>query len=153
MQSRIKFGLIVGVVGLALNVCVSAFLGICGPVVSLIGGALAGFLAVQGEKPATKGEGARVGATSGAIAGGLILLGQLLGAIASLVYVQFSGMKPPFGTIPAPSADAAQQMIYYLSGLGTGFCIGLVGVALAALGGAGTGYMGTPDRPQPVPLQ
>ena len=49
MQPRIKMGLIVGVIGLALNVCVSGFIGLCGPLVSLLAGGLAGFLAAQQE--------------------------------------------------------------------------------------------------------
>lgn len=150
MQPRIKFGLIVGAIGLAINICVSSFMGICGPVVSLIAGAIAGYLAANSEKASTKGNGARLGAVSGAITGGLILLGQIIGGVAALAYIQFSGTPIPFGSVPPPSADPSQQVIYYVSGLGTGLCIGAVGVALAALGGAGTGYFGTPDRPAPA---
>ena len=70
MQPRMRMGLIVGVIGLALNVCVSGFIGLCGPLVSLIAGAVAGFFAAQQEKLGTKGEGARAGAIAGAVAGG-----------------------------------------------------------------------------------
>ena len=35
MQPRIKMGLAIGAVGLALNVCVAGFIGLCGPLVSL----------------------------------------------------------------------------------------------------------------------
>lgn len=148
MQPKIKLGLIVGVIGLVLNICVSGFIGVCGTGVSLLAGAVAGFLTGQQEKAASKGDGARAGATSGAIAGGLIIIGQILGGIAALAYFQFSGTQLPFGQVPPPSADPSQQIVYYLGGFGTGLCIGLIGLALAALAGAGTGYLGTPDRPQ-----
>ena len=87
MQPRTSIGLIVGAIGLVLNICVAGFLGFCGPVLSLIAGAIAGFLAVQKEKPLTKNEGARAGATAGGLAGGLIILGQLLGGLGSLLYI------------------------------------------------------------------
>ena len=142
MPPKIKVGLLVGAVGLVLNVCVSAAMGICGPAVSLIGGAIAGFLAARQEKPATQGEGAKIGAISAAIAGALILIGQIIAAVGALALIQFSGMQIPFGQVPAPSADPATQAIFYLSGLGTGLCFGLIGIFLAALAGAGTGYLG-----------
>ncbi|MFO3795818.1 MAG: hypothetical protein ACK8QZ_00830 [Anaerolineales bacterium] len=52
MKTEIKIGLTVGAVGLILNSCVSLLLGICGPFLSLIAGAVAGLLAVRQEKPA-----------------------------------------------------------------------------------------------------
>lgn len=58
MQPRIRMGLIVGAIGLALNVCVAGFIGLCGPAVSLLGGVIAGFLAAQQEKAALKADGA-----------------------------------------------------------------------------------------------
>ena len=57
MQARTRIGLIVGVIGLVLNICVAGFLGFCGPVLSLIAGGIAGFMAVRQEKPLTKNEG------------------------------------------------------------------------------------------------
>lgn len=142
MQPKIKVGLLVGAVGLVLNICVSAAIGLCGPAVSLVGGAIAGFLAARQEKPATQGEGAKIGAISAAIAGAMILIGQIIAAVGALALIQFSGMQMPFGQVPSTSADPATQAIFYLSGLGTGVCFGLIGVVLAALAGAGTGYLG-----------
>lgn len=150
MQPKIKVGLLVGAIGLVLNICVAGFMGICGPFVSLIGGAAEGFFAAKQENSATKGAGAQAGATSGAIAGALILIGQVIGAVGALAFLQVAGTQLPFGQIPPASADASQQLLYYISGMGTGFCFGLVGTLLAALAGAGTGYLGTPDQP-PVP--
>lgn len=148
MQPKVKVGLLVGVIGLVLNVCVAGAFGICGPAVSLIAGALAGFFTARQEHPATKGAGAQSGAISALIAGALVLVGQVFGAVGALALVQFSGIKLAFGQVPPPSASPSVQAIYYLSGLGTGLCFGLVGLVMAAMAGAGTGYLGTSDQPQ-----
>lgn len=151
MQPRIRMGLIVGAIGLALNVCVAGFIGLCGPAVSLLGGVIAGFLAAQQEKAALKADGARLGAVAGVIAGALILAGQILGGVGALAIMQYSGIKLGIGNIPSPSASPTVQAVYYLTGLGTATCIGLVGVVLSALAGAGAGYMAvqTPSAAYP----
>jgi hypothetical protein len=149
MQPRVRIGLIVGAISAVLNICVAGFVGICGPVLSLIAGGIAGYLAVQQEKSVTKNEGARVGATAGGIAGGLIILGQILGGIAALVFIQTSGTQLPFGQVP--STGDSTQIVYYGSGVVTAFCFGLVGAALAAGAGAGIGYLTTPDKPMTTP--
>jgi hypothetical protein len=153
MQPRIRIGLIVGAIGLVLNICVSGFLGFCGPVVSLIAGAVAGFFAAQQERLATKNEGARAGATAGGIAGGLIILGQMIGGVGALFFMQSSGIESPFGQIPSVSGDATTQIAYYAGGLGTAVCFGLIGALLAAGAGAGAGYLGTSDQPVAPPPQ
>jgi hypothetical protein len=145
MQARTRIGLIVGGIGLVLNICVSGFIGLCGPAVSLLGGGLAGFLAAQKEKPLTKADGARVGATSGAVATALILIGQVLGAVSALAYFQFSRTPLPLGAAPPLSADPSQHLVYYATGVGTGLCFGLIGMVVGALAGAGTGYLATPE--------
>lgn len=147
MKPRVKMGLAVGAVGLALNVCVAAFMGICGPLVSLLAGAAAGYLAVQQEKPTMKGEGAKVGAIAGAIAGGLVIIGQIIGGVGALAFIQYSGIQFGFGSVPQASSDPSLQAIYYLSGMGTAFCFGIVGALLAAGAGAGTGYVATSEQP------
>ena len=146
MQARVKIGLLVGVIGLVLNVCVSGAVGLCGPAVSLVGGALAGYFTARQEKPAAKNAGAKAGAISGAIAGALILIGQVIGAVAALAIMQYSKMSLPFGTLPSASADAATQITFYGAGIGTGLCFGVIGIVLAALAGAGAGYLGTPEQ-------
>lgn len=151
MQPRTRLGLIVGAIGLVLNICVAGFLGFCGPVVSLIAGGVAGFFAAQQEKLLTKADGARAGATAGAIAGGLIILGQVIGGLGALAYFQFSGTPLPFGTAPDASSPASMTLLYYLSGAGTALCFGAVGTLLAAGAGAGAGYLGTPDQPVSPP--
>ena len=149
MQPRTRVGLIVGVIGLVLNVCVSGAVGLCGPFVSLLAGAVAGFFAAQQEKLATKGDGARAGATAGAIAGGLIIIGQLIGGVAALFLLQNTGAQLPFGQIPSAADGATSQIIFYLSGAGTALCFGVVGAALAAAAGAGAGYLGTNEQAAP----
>jgi len=146
MQPRTRIGLTVGAIGLVLNICVAGFVGFCGPVLSLIAGGVAGFMAAQREKPASKNEGARAGATAGGIAGGLIILGQMIGGIAALAYFQSSG-STIFGQVPSYSGDPASVIGYYGGGLFTGFCFGLVGALLAAGAGAGAGYLATQDQP------
>lgn len=148
MKARFKIGLAVGLVGLILNVCVSAAVGLCGPAVSLVAGAVAGFFTARQEKAATKSAGAQAGAISGLIAGGLGIIGQVIGGVGALAYLQATNATLPFGTIPPQSADMNTQLIYYVSGMGTGICFGLIGAVLSALAGAGTGFLGTPE-PQP----
>lgn len=144
MYPRVKVGLLVGGIGLLLNICIATAFGLCGPMLALLSGAVAGFLAAQQEKAPTKGEGARIGAISGFVAGGLILLGQMLGAIVALLLVQLSGVETIFGsTAPPPSANAMLQIMYYVTGLGVGVCFGAVGIILSILAGAATGYLGT----------
>jgi hypothetical protein len=145
MKTRFRIGLLVGLVGLFVNIAVAAIAGLCGPVVSLIGGAVAGYLTAQREKHITKNAGAQAGAISGAVAGALILIGQVIGAVGALMYIQQSGTQIPFGTIPPPSADMGTQLTYYLSGLVAGVCFGVVGVVVAALAGAGAGFLRTPE--------
>jgi len=156
MRARTRIGLIVGVIGLVLNVCVAGFVGFCGPVLSLIAGAAAGFFAAQQEKPLTKNQGARVGATAGGIAGALIILGQIVGALGALVFMQARGTQLPFGQIPAPSSDVGTQITFYVTGALTGLCFGVIGALLAAGAGAGAGYLATTEQavvppPQNIP--
>jgi hypothetical protein len=146
MQPRIRMGLAIGAVGLVLNVCVAGFVGFCGPLVSLLAGGLAGFLAAQQEKLSTKNEGAKAGAISGGIAGGLVIIGQVIGGIAALAIMQGTGTQVPFGTIPDTS-DPSGMAIFYASGIGTGLCFGVIGAILAAGAGAAAGYVATPEQP------
>ena len=152
MQPRIKMGLAVGAIGLAINICVSGFMGICGPFVSLLAGGAAGFFAAQQEKLPTKGEGAKAGGIAGGIAGVLVIIGQIIGAIGVLVIMQATGAQLAFGSAPS-TGDAGGMAIYYASGIGTGLCFGIVGAVLAAAAGAGAGYMATTEQPPAAPIQ
>jgi hypothetical protein len=146
MQPRIRIGLIVGVIGLVLNICVAGFIGFCGPLLSLLAGAAAGFFAAQQEKPQTKNEGARIGVTAGGIAGGLIIVGQIVGGVGALFFMQSRGMQVPFGQIPSTSSDPTTQLVFYAGGIGTALCFGVIGALLAAGAGAGVGYLATSEQ-------
>lgn len=149
MKPRIRMGLIVGAVGLFLNICIAGLMGICGPFVSLFAGGIAGYLANQQEKPASKSEGGKVGAIAGGISGALVSVGQLIGGIAALLVMQMSGIQPVIGQIPSMGGSPAEIAAYYVGGLGTGLCFGLVGIVLAAGTGAGAGYLTTNEQPLP----
>jgi hypothetical protein len=144
MRPRVKWGLIAGTVGLVFNVCVAMAFGVCGPIVALLGGAAAGFFAARDEKAAARRGGAALGAISGVIAGGLIFIGQMVGAVGALALIQITGTQTPFGHVPTASDNPAYQAMYYFSGLGTGVCMGLIGLALAAGAGAIAAYLATP---------
>jgi hypothetical protein len=152
MQPRTRIGLIVGVIGLVLNICVAGFIGFCGPFLSLVAGGIAGFFATQQEKPLTKNEGARVGATAGGIAGGLIILGQIIGGVGALAYMQSTGATTPFGQMP-DLGDPATSIGFYAGGIGTALCFGVIGALLAAGAGAGAGYLATSNQPMTPPSQ
>jgi hypothetical protein len=145
MTPRIRLGLIVGVVSLVITACVSMLIGICGPGVSLIAGAVAGFLTGRQERLPSQGEGAKAGAISGTISGAVALIGQFIGGIATLTiapsFLESLGTSQYTGY----SGDAA----FWLGGLGAAFCFGLLGVVLSALAGAAGGYFGT--QPQTAP--
>jgi hypothetical protein len=152
MQPRTRIGLVVGAIGLALNICVSVFIGLCGPVATLLAGGVAGYFAASQEKPRSKNEGAKAGATAGGIAGALMIVGQVIGGVIALTIQQSTGSVPFIGT---PGSDMNSQVIFYSSGIVSGICMGLVGAALAAAAGAGAGYLGTPEQPvmPPPPSQ
>ena len=151
MLPRVKFGLIVGAVALVLNVFVSTAFGLCGPFTALLAGGISGFFTAQQEKLPLKGDGARAGVISGLVAGGLVFLGQLLGALGAILLVQSLGGKTIFGQVPDLTAGP-QSVAYIVAALGTGACFGVVGIALAAGAGALAGYLSTPvARPVDAP--
>lgn len=141
MNPQIKNGLLAGAIGGAVNFCVSLVLGFCGPVVAMAAGGVAAFLTARGGGFATKGDAAKAGAISGAVAGGLVLVTQILAGLANLIYLQVSGTQLPFGSVPGAGSTGTEMAVYYGTGLFTGVCIGLVDVALGALAGAGVGAL------------
>jgi hypothetical protein len=150
MQPRIKYGLIVGGITLLLNICVSTAFGFCGPFIALLAGGAAGFLTVREAEPTTRNDGAREGAVSGGIAGAMILIGQMIASIAALTLQRSSGIQPIIGTLPGIDASGSELALFYSSGIVIGFCFGLIGIGLAALGGAGGGYLGTTNTTKVV---
>ena len=137
MQPRTRMGLIAGVIGLILNIFVAGFSGCCGPLIYIFAGGVAGFFAVKQEKLPVRSVGARLGAVAGSIAGGLIVLGQIIGV--ALAYFQTSGTS---GSVSV-SGDA-----------GVALCLGGAGALTAAFAGAVAGYLVRPPQPlqeQPHP--
>ena len=116
MKPRIRMGLIVGGIGLLLNVCIAALMGICGPFVSLLAGGVAGYLAVQQEKPSIKSEGGKIGAIAGSIAGALVSIGQIIGGVVALSFIQMSGIQSPIGQVPSVNGSPVEIAAYYLGG-------------------------------------
>ena len=146
MSARIKVGLIAGAIALVLTLCVSTAVGICGPVVSLIAGAAAGYFAVKQEAPASQSEGGKIGATSGAIAGGLGVIGQIIGGILTLTLLPSIMESLGDYSYSAVSGEAS----YWLAGAGTALCFGFAGVVLAAIAGYAVGYMFSNKPAAPV---
>mgnify|MGYP000018976980 FL=1 len=148
MNPQTKYGLIIGLIGLIINTFVAAALGICGPVIALIGGAIAGFLAANEKKVAPKSENAKAGAIAGLIAGGLIFIGQVIGGVLALVLFRSTMVSDIFGVSPSITEETSFQLGYYLGGFGIGMCLGAVDLIAAALAGAGTGYLIGGANPQ-----
>jgi hypothetical protein len=147
MQPGIKLGLIVGAVGLFLNIFVSAVVGICGPFASLVAGGVAGFRAANQEKPPVKSEGAKAGAVAGVIAGGLMIIGQLSGGLIVLPFLKTTASVPFIGTL---GTDPTSQVGYYFGGMASGICNGIADALFAAGTGTLAGYLSTSDqRPAP----
>ncbi len=139
MKPRIKFGLIVGGVSFLLTACISAVVGLCGPSVSLFGGAVAGFLAARKEALPTQGEGAKAGAVAGAISGGIALLGQFAGGLLTLLV-----LPDLMAALGDPSyAQQAGTSGYWAGGGAMMICLGLGGVITSLATGAIGGYFGT----------
>ncbi len=144
MKPFVKYGLIVGVIALILIIPIAALMGICGPAVTLIAGAFAGFLTTYlGKTATTRREGAQSGALAGALAGAFTLLGQLIAAPIALAFIQSTGTHPFGAQVPHPGAPMYELVTYYGAGLGTGLCFGIVGLFLGAIAGALAGAFGT----------
>ncbi len=155
MKPFVKYGLIVGLVALILIIPIAALVGLCGPVVTLVAGAFAGFLTAYFGKAATRREGGQSGSLAGAIAGAMTLLGQTIGAALALAYVHLTGTQIAFGPAPNPTSPLSEVIPYYAAGVGAGFCFGVVGLVLGALAGALAGSLGTRQTPAmpPTPVQ
>lgn len=143
MTVKIRWGLIVGVVGLVVNTLASLIFAFCGPIISFGIGIIAGFIVTQREPANSKGEGAQGGAITGLIAGAFILLGQMIGAIGNLVFAQMVEYEPIFGTLPDLGSPEGQAF-YWVIGIGVGLCFGLIDALACVLGGALIGYIRTP---------
>jgi hypothetical protein len=143
MKPFLKYGLIVGVVSFVVILPVSILFGICGPFVSVIGGAVAGYLTAHFGKFSVKQTGAKQGALAGLVTGGFTLIGQIVSGLVALFMAQSTAMESIMGSIPNTTDPAVTQTVYYFSGIIAGGCFGLIGLGLAAGFGALLGYFGT----------
>ena len=150
MKPYVKFGLIVGLISLFVIIPISALMGICGPFITMIAGAMAGFLTAYVGKALTRRDGAQSGAISGAISGGITLIGQLIGGVLALAYIQMTGTPIIIGSAPGPSAPFSELAIYYAGGMGIGLCFGIIGILVGAIAGGVAGALGTRELPHPV---
>lgn len=147
MRPHVRTGLISGAIAFLPALCASFAAGICGPLVTFVSGAAAGFFTGRQQKTGVpQGEGARLGAISGAIAGTIASAGQLMGVAATLLYFQVTGTPTPLGTLLPPVGNPAAQTSFYFGGLAVGICFAGVGVALAVVGGGAVAYFTTPRK-------
>jgi len=134
MKPRIKTGLIVGVIGLILVVCISIF-GRIGwnPIVFLLLGGTASFLSIRQERPNNKQDGVSIGATTGSIAGVMMIFGQFIGAVIIL-------LAPP--TAAEIATPGLSTQIGYQVGEATNTAV-CIGFPLALITGVLMGYLMT----------
>jgi hypothetical protein len=157
MKPGLKNGLIAGSAGLIAGACLTfGASGLCGPGVALLVGALAGHFTAREERPATPREGARLGAISGGIAGGPMLLIGALRVLSLPAQIQALPVPPEVELSPAPYffALAASALVTVLG-------LALANVLFAAFAGAAAGYVfasqpaslaqGDVSLPQPAP--
>lgn len=152
MKPHVRTGLIVGAIGLPVNIVVSALLGLCGPVVALIAGAVAGVIAAGKGAAASRSDATRNGALAAALAGLLTEMGQLIGGVGLMVVARSLQWDLPFGAIPGAGAPAEAVAGYWLGGILASGCFGLLGLLLAIGAGALAAYLRTPSS-APVPVQ
>ena len=157
MSGALKAGLIFGAIGLIVVLAV-AFIPavgplICGPLVAVIIGAVAGFYGVRWSAGTP-------GISRGVLAGTLSGVGMLLGAV--IAYTILVGMvrnNPIFqeqlqeALRRQPNAQidpAALNTIVGFVGPVAGFCFGVLNLLIALAFGALGGWLALRNRPQPV---
>jgi hypothetical protein len=150
MSNRVRFGLIAGLIGLVVNLCASTPTACLGPFVALIVGAAAGYFTLQAEPP-TEGSAARLGASSGVIAGLLILVSHLIAAAVGPAVMLATQTQPfPYSfRLPQPG-NGGEMAMYWIGAIGTGLCMGVLSLGCAAGGGALAGSLVAPEEATPA---
>ena len=158
MSGAFKAGLIFGVIGLivVLGVAFIPVVGplICGPLVAVIIGAVAGYYGVRWSA-------GMPGISRGVLAGTLAGVGMLLGAlIAYTILVGMMRSNPIFqeqlqeALRRQPNAQidpAALDTLVGIVGPAAGFCFGILNLLIALAFGALGGWLAVRNRPQPLP--
>jgi len=140
MKPEVKFGLIMGAVGLFANMIVAAIFGFCGPLFSIAIGAVTGFLLTTSNTFPDKSDAARSGGIAGLIAGVGLLVGQLIAVTVVLTLLPALGVEPLVGTAPTPGRPD-EFLAYAAGGAGVGLCCGVMDIFAAAGGSAGIAYL------------
>jgi len=158
MSGALKAGLIFGAIGLIVVLAV-AFIPvvgplICGPLMAVIIGAVAGYYGVRWSMGTP-------GISRGVLAGTLSGVGMLLGAvIAYTILVGMMRNNPTFqeqlqeALRRQPNAQidpAALSTIVGIVGPVVGFCFGVLNLLIALAFGALGGWLAVRNRPQPLP--
>jgi len=158
MSGALKAGLIFGVIGLIVVLAV-AFIPIigpliCGPVVAVIIGAIAGYYGVRWSAGTP-------GISRGVLAGTLSGVGMLLGAVIGYtILISMMRNNPLFqeqlqeALRQQPNAKidpAALDTIIGIVGPAVGFCFGILNLLLGLAFGAFGGWLAVRNRPQPLP--
>jgi hypothetical protein len=159
MSGAMRSGLIFGAVGL-IAVLATAFIPppgpvVCGPLLAVLVGGLAGFYGVRWSV-----EQARV--SRGVLAGSLAGLGMLIGAVIGYIVLfnRTISSDPSFqeqlGAFLQQQPDAqvdpgALGAMVGLAGAVAGLCFGVLNLLLALAFGALGGWLALRNRPQPMP--
>ncbi len=132
MNAKLKAGLIVGGALLILNLGTGLICQLCPMALSIVGGALTGWLALKWAAMPPKQPPA-----DGAIAGGLAGLGGFVGQILSVIINTMLFARGGFvNPLTGEQLVGQEQTIGVLGGIGIWGCGGLVAIALAAGAGA-----------------
>lgn len=153
-----KSGLNFGVLGFVLVLVISLVSPLCSLCVTLLLGLGAGYVAANTERPLASNEGTRIGAGAGALAGGLVIPGQLIAAAINASAMQGPGGQVFNELLGLPPADPTTV---WLAQLAVGCCIGLLNLGvfagMGAVGSAlwfrrGRGAASQEDEPLPPAL-
>jgi hypothetical protein len=124
MQTSLKYGLLVGIAGLPLSLLLSLVVGIMALALAPAAGIVAVFLTARTQPPPPR----VVRAGAGAIAGTLLVIGQVLGMALGIWYVQGQGINL--------LAMAMTHVNIWLAGAVVVLLLLPLGTALGAGGGA-----------------
>jgi hypothetical protein len=137
----LKSGIILGVIGFVLTIGVSIFSPLCALCIGILLGLAAGYLAGVFDRPLDSGSAAKRGAGAGALAGFLMIFGQLIAAALNAGTMQDTGLQgfnDMFGAQPVDAATIWGAQIF------AACCIGLLNIGiLAGLGAAGGALWGS----------
>jgi len=149
MRPEVKYGLILGIASFFITFIMASIAGVCGPFGSIAAGAVAGYLAAKEAQP-NKTRSTKIGGSAGGLAGVFGTVGQLIATIVTLSLLpSMLDDSTPLGAIVTESA-AATPALFWISGMGTGLCFGIVGVLFAAGAGAGIAYMTSDNTSGPT---